>query len=82
MHLNALKDRNLLCYSYYMKKSLVNYYVTLQEYLVSQLYSLNQEICRANLHLKIRNQRIDQEWFMKSSVMTVQKYMPGKLNAN
>ena len=56
-----------------MKKILVKNYAKLQENLVPHMYSPNQETVTANLHLKIKNQWILQEWSMKTIVMNVQK---------
>ena len=53
----------------------------LEERLAPQLlYSLNEEICEANLELK--NQNIHQEQFMSLTVMRVQKYIQVKLDEN
>lgn len=53
----------------------------LEESLAPQLlYSLNQEICEANLELK--NQNIHQEQFMSLTVMRVQKYIQVKQDEN
>ena len=55
-----------------MKKELVKHNEMLQENLVSQMYSLDQEIYGASLDLKIKNQCTLQEWFLKSIVMTIE----------
>ena len=54
-----------------MEEAAVKNKVTLQENFVSKLYSLNQKIWDLKLDLTLKNQRMLQEWFIKSVVMTV-----------
>ena len=54
-----------------MEEAAVKNKATLQENFISKLYSLNQKIWDLKLDLTLKNQRMLQEWFIKSVVMTV-----------
>ena len=60
-----------------MEEAAVKNKATLQENFVSKLYSLNQKIWDLKLDLTLKNQRMLQEWFIKSVVMTVKNIYKG-----